>query len=103
MADKLAITTFQNTILSALAKSKYQLVRNGLDCFSTRDAIEELKTLTVLVSNKHFGNYRYRYKNVVVTGGGIPNAYKDCFTMVQVVFAENEGKMRSESFMESDL
>ena len=57
---------FEAVLLRGLDSSKNDLIKSGLDFWSTKDAIDELKRLIPLVAKKYLGKYGEGQKFTVV-------------------------------------
>ncbi|CAB3992833.1 Hypothetical predicted protein [Paramuricea clavata] len=66
MAELVRQDMFEAVLLRGLDSSKNDLIKSGLDFWSTKDAIDELKRLIPLVAKKFLGKYGEGQKFTVV-------------------------------------
>ena len=60
------INKFEITVLSALKLAQDELINDGMESSTTKEAFAELSKLMSSVSKKHFGSIRQRHKHELV-------------------------------------
>jgi hypothetical protein len=66
MAELVQQDMFEAVLMRGLDSSKNDLIKSGLDFWSTKDTIDELKRLIPLVAKKYLGKYGEGQKFTVV-------------------------------------